>query len=49
MADRVIVKRIKRVGLARYKIKINGAIFCQVNKITKIDQVKPSATTGNQK
>lgn len=32
-----------------YLIRIKGASFCQVIRIAKFVQLKPSATPGNQK
>lgn len=32
-----------------YEITVNGANFCQVNKINELIHVKPSIILGNQK
>lgn len=40
---------IKLFQVLLFIININGAIFCQVNKIKQFTHDKPSITSGNQK
>lgn len=45
---KIIVAKNILLGLL-FKIKIIGAIFCQVKRIKQLFQFKPSITSGNQK